>query len=69
MFVLCISDPQPCPRLGTEEEKLIRRTGWYNRPVLPTPYSEILVAVVLVGLLVEEVVGRVRHKRRIADVC
>ena len=25
--------------------------------------------VVLVGLLVEEVVGRVRHKRRITDVC
>ena len=26
-------------------------------------------AVVLVGLLVEEVVGRVGHKRRITDVC
>ena len=45
-----------------------------RREVVPSgsyPWAEILVAVVRVafGGLVEEVVGRVRHKRPLADVC
>src|SRR5215472_2599110 len=43
----------------------IRRTGQLCRPVLLHPCAEFLVAV----LLVEEVVGRVRHKRLLTDVC
>ena len=39
------------------------------QPDSPNSLLEILVAVVLVGLLVEEVVSRVRHKRLITDIC
>jgi hypothetical protein len=41
----------------------------FSRRPSVTPRVGTSFGVVLVGLLVEEVVGRVRHKRRITDVC